>query len=141
MKNAPPALAVAGTLVNTRTAHTPYLLVFVSTILWRKEMADETTELETTDERNIEHSDDTTPDEAHRIGEFDDIRDRLANLAEVSNKILEGLETVRSSMAAFVEGGATIREDGDDSVDEVTEESEDDLELEVPIEELDFDLD
>ena len=103
-------------------------------------MEDETTVDETRDERSIEHDDDTTPDETHRVGEFDDLRDRLASLAEVSQKILDGLEAVRFSMAAFVEGGATIREDGDGAVDEVTEEDDDD-ELEVPIEELDFDLD
>ena len=104
-------------------------------------MADEATELDKTrDERSIEHEDDTTHDEAHRVGEFDDLRDRLSSLAEVSQKILEGLESVRASMAAFVEGGATIREDSDGDVETVTEESDDD-ELEVPIEELDFDLD
>ena len=110
------------------------------TIEWRNMMADETELDETRDERDIEHDDNTTPDETHRVGEFDDLRDRLSSLAEVSQKILEGLEAVRSSMAAFVEGGATIREDGDGDVEEVTEESDDD-ELEVPIEELDFDLD
>ena len=103
-------------------------------------MADETELDETRDERSIEHDDDTTPDETHRVGEFDDLRDRLANLDSVASKILEGLEAVRSSMAAFVEGGATIREDGDGAVETVTEE-DDDAELEVPIEELDFDLD
>lgn len=95
---------------------------------------------ETTDEHDIADRDDLAPERSHELGEFDDLRDRLASLAEVSNKILEGLEAVRSSMAAFVEGGATIREDGDGSVEEVTEEDED-AELEVPIEELDFDLD
>ena len=104
-------------------------------------MEDEATVDETRDERSIEHDDNTTPDETHRVGEFDDLRDRLASLAEVSQKILDGLEAVRSSMAAFVEGGATIREDGDGSVETVTEEDDDDAELEVPIEELDFDLD
>ena len=103
-------------------------------------MADETELDETRDERSIEHSDDTTAERSHEIGEFDDLRDRLANLDSVAAKILEGLEAVRSSMAAFVEGGATIREDGDGDVETVTEES-DDAELEVPIEELDFDLD
>ena len=103
-------------------------------------MADETELDETRDERDIERSDDTTSDEAHRVGEFDDLRDRLANLDSVASKILEGLEAVRSSMAAFVEGGATIREDGNGDVEEVTEEDDED-ELEVPIEELDFDLD
>lgn len=103
-------------------------------------MEDETKLDETLDERADADDTGATPDEAHRMGEFDDLRDRLANLAEVSNKILEGLEAVRSSMAAFVEGGATIREDGDGTVETVTEE-DDEAELEIPIEELDFDLD
>ena len=104
-------------------------------------MADEATMDETLDERTDAADTGATPDEAHRMGEFDDLRDRLANLASVADKILDGLEAVRSSMAAFVEGGATIREDGDGDVDEVTEESDEDVDLEVPIEELDFDLD
>ena len=103
-------------------------------------MEDETKLDETRDERDIERDDNTTSDEAHRVGEFDDLRDRLAALAEVSQKILDGLEAVRSSMAAFVEGGATIREDGDGTVETVTED-DDDAELEIPLEELDFDLD
>ena len=104
-------------------------------------MADETQLDETLDEREIERSDDTTPDETHRVGEFDDLRDRLVNLASVADKILEGLEAVRSSMAAFVEGGATIREDNDGSVETVNKEEDEDAELEIPIEELDFELD
>ena len=104
-------------------------------------MADETELDETRDERSIEHSDDTTAERSHEIGEFDDLRDRLANLDSVAAKILEGLEAVRSSMAAFVEGGATIREDGDGHVEDVNEEDEDNAELEIPIEDLDFDLD
>ena len=103
-------------------------------------MEDEAKLDETRDERDISADTDTTPERSHELGEFDDLRDRLANLDSVAAKILEGLEAVRSSMAAFVEGGATIREDGAGDVDEVTEEADDD-ELEVPIEELDFDLD
>ena len=104
-------------------------------------MEDETRLDETVDERVDAADTDATPDEAHRLGEFDDLRDRLSSLAEVSQKILDGLEAVRSSMAAFVEGGATIREDGDGTVETVTEEDDDAADLEVPIEELDFDLD
>ena len=104
-------------------------------------MEDEAKLDETLDERNDADRDDLTAERSHELGEFDDLRDRLASLAEVSNKILEGLEAVRSSMAAFVEGGATIREDGDSSVETVTEEDDDTADLEVPIEELDFDLD
>ena len=103
-------------------------------------MEDEAKLDETLDERVDADRDDLDSERSHELGEFDDLRDRLANLSGVADKILEGLEAVRSSMAAFVEGGATIREDGDGDVEEVTEESDDD-ELEVPIEELDFDLD
>ena len=104
-------------------------------------MEDETRLDETVDERVDAADTDATPDEAHRLGEFNDLRDRLSSLAEVSQKILDGLEAVRSSMAAFVEGGATIREDGDGTVETVTEEDDDEAELEIPIEDLDFDLD
>lgn len=103
-------------------------------------MEDETRLDETTSERVDADDSGATPDEAHRLGEFDDLRDRLANLDSVAAKILEGLEAVRSSMAAFVEGGATIREDGDSAVETVTEDDED-VDLEIPIEDLDFDLD
>ena len=96
---------------------------------------------ETADERVDADRDDLTSERSHELGEFDDLRDRLSSLASVADKILDGLEAVRSSMAAFVEGGATIREDGDGAVEEVTEEDDDDAELELPIEELDFDLD
>ena len=102
-------------------------------------MEDEAKLDETRDERDIERSDDTTPDETHRVGEFDDLRDRLDSLAEASQKILDSLEAVRSSMAAFVEGGATIHEDKEDSPEEEAEDE--DAELEIPIEELDFHLD
>lgn len=104
-------------------------------------MEDEAKLDETLDERDLADDTDASPDETHRLGEFDDLRDRLSSLSEVSQKILEGLEAVRSSMAAFVEGGATIREDGNGDVETVTEESDDDVDIEVPIEELDFDLD
>ena len=104
-------------------------------------MEDEAKLDETLDERVDADDTDASPDETHRLGEFDDLRDRLANLSGVADKILEGLEAVRSSMAAFVEGGATIREDGDGDVEDVTKEDEEDAELEIPIEELDFDLD
>ena len=104
-------------------------------------MEDEARLDETRDERDISADADTTPERSHELGEFDDLRDRLSSLASVADKILEGLEAVRSSMAAFVEGGATIREDGDGEVGTVTEEDDDDAELEIPIEDLDFDLD
>ena len=104
-------------------------------------MEDEAKLDETRDERDIERSDDTTPDETHRVGEFDYLRDRLVNLASVADKILEGLEAVRSSMAAFVEGGATIHEDKEDDSAEEEAENEEEAELETPIEELDFELD
>ena len=68
------------------------------------------------------------------------IRERLDALAEASQNILDSLEAVRSSMAAFVEGGATIHEDKEDDAEEA-EDAEEEADLETPLDELDFDLD
>ena len=52
-------------------------------------MEDETQLDETRDERVDADTTGATPDEAHRLGEFDDLRDRLSSLASVADKILE----------------------------------------------------
>lgn len=72
-----------------------------------------------------------------------ELREQVSALAEVANAIAEGVEALRSSMAGFVEAGATIREVPEDEAPEVpTEEADvDDIDLETPIEDLDFDLD
>lgn len=72
-----------------------------------------------------------------------ELREQVSALAEVANAIAEGVEALRSSMAGFVEAGATIREVPEDDAPEVPTEEEavDDVDLETPIEDLDFDLD
>ena len=72
-----------------------------------------------------------------------ELREQVSALAEVANAIAEGVEALRSSMAGFVEAGATIREVPEDEAPVVpTEEEEvDNIDLETPIEDLDFDLD
>ena len=73
-----------------------------------------------------------------------ELREQVSALAEVANAIAEGVEALRSSMAGFVEAGATIREAPEDKAPVVPSEEEadvDEIDLETPIEDLDFDLD
>lgn len=74
---------------------------------------------------------------------LDELRAQVSALAEVANAIAEGVEALRSSMAGFVEAGATIREVPEDEAPEVPndEDSVEEVDLETPIEDLDFDLD
>lgn len=95
---------------------------------------------ETVDSSTATDNSDTNAEGANNVDGLDALRERLDSLAEASQKILDSLEAVRSSMAAFVEGGATIREDKEDSATEEAEDAEE-ADLETPIDELDFDLD
>ena len=72
-----------------------------------------------------------------------ELREQVSSLAAVANAIAEGVEALRSSMAGFVEAGATIREVPEDEAPVVPTEEEavDEIDLETPIEDLDFDLD
>ena len=75
---------------------------------------------------------------------FAELREQVAALAEVANSIAEGVEALRSSMAGFVEAGATIREAPEDEKPEVPNDEDDevsDIDLETPIEDLDFAID
>lgn len=101
-------------------------------------MADETRDDETPDEREEAAETDATPEEAHREGEFDDIRDRIESIAARADEILDAVRTVREAVEAFVgDGGAVVRDTDDDGdVDEV-----DDVDLDTPIEDLDLNID
>lgn len=105
-------------------------------------MADNTERDLTEDEVRVQEEDGATADEAHRVGEFDDLRDRIQSLSQVAENILNGVSALREAVGAMVvDGGATVREgvdvDGDGDTDIVV----DDVDLDTPIEELDFDLD
>ena len=72
-----------------------------------------------------------------------ELREQVSALADVANAIAEGVEALRSSMAGFVEAGATIREVPEDEAPVAPNEEADvdEVDLETPIEDLDFDLD
>ena len=92
---------------------------------------------ETTEERNTAERDDLTPDEAHRAGEFDDLRDMLTSMSDKLNDVIEHTNTISEridgiydkfadSVSQMVENGATVRED--DAADAIAEAAANDLE-------------
>lgn len=87
---------------------------------------------ETTEERDIAERDDLTPDEAHRVGEFDDLRDMLASVLDkldAMNERIDGIyDNFTDSVAQMVENGATVKETDDDVAEAIAEAAADDLE-------------
>ena len=92
----------------------------------RKIMDDETTE-----ERDTAERDDLTPDEAHRVGEFDDLRDMLSRLLDkmdAMNERIDGIyDKFADSVSQMIENGATVKET-DDVAEAIAEAAADDLE-------------
>lgn len=97
-------------------------------------MADETTEEKDTAER-----DDLTPNEAHREGEFDDLRDMLRDVLDKVNAIgdrtdaiserIDGIyDNFTDSVAQMVENGATVKENDDDAAEAIVQAAAEDLE-------------
>lgn len=91
----------------------------------------------TTDEQEIEDETDTSGEEAHRIGEFDDLRDRLERIENTLGTITETLEAMRTTAAAIdIDNGADVVDvDGGDA-DIVTDDAVeipdyDDMDLEL----------
>lgn len=86
---------------------------------------------ETTEERDDAERDDLTPDEAHRTGEFDDLRDMLARVLDkidAMNERIDGIyDNFTDSVAQMVENGATVKET-DDATETIAEAAADDLE-------------
>lgn len=78
----------------------------------------------TPDEREIEDETDTSGEEAHRIGEFDDLRDRLERIETALGTITETLEAMRTTAAAIdIDNGADVADvDGDGDADIVTDD-------------------
>lgn len=89
-------------------------------------MDDETAEERTAAEDGL------TPDEAHRTGEFDDLRDMLRSVLDkidAMNKRIDGIyDNFTDSVAQMVENGATVRETDDDAAEAIAEAAADDLE-------------
>lgn len=86
---------------------------------------------ETTEERDTAERDDLTPDETHRAGEFDDLRDMLASVLDkldAMNERIDGIyDNFADSVAQMVENGATVKET-DDAAEAIAEAAVNDLE-------------
>ena len=93
----------------------------------------------TVDEQGIEDETGTSGEEAHRIGEFDDLRDRLERIENALGDIASTLEAMRTTAAAIdIDNGADVVDaDGDGDADVIA----DDGEIEIPdYEDMDLDL-
>ena len=92
----------------------------------------------TPDEREIEDETGTSGEEAHRIGEFDDLRDRLERIENALGDITSTLEAMRTTAAAIdIDNGADVVDvDGDGDADVIA-----DGEIEIPdYDDMDLDL-
>lgn len=93
----------------------------------------------TADEQEIEDETGASGEEAHRIGEFDDLRDRLERIENALGDITSTLEAMRTTAAAIdIDNGADVVDaDGDGDADVIA----DDGEIEIPdYENMDLDL-
>lgn len=93
----------------------------------------------TPDEREIEDETDTSGEEAHRIGEFDDLRDRLERIESSLCDITSTLEAMRTTAAAIdIDNGADVADvDGDGDADAVTD---DEVDIIPDYDDMDLDL-
>lgn len=92
----------------------------------------------TPDEQMIEAETGTSGEEAHRIGEFDDLRGRLERIENTLGDITETLEAMRTTAAAIdIDNGADVVDvDGDGDADVIADD-----EIEIPdYEDMDLDL-
>ena len=92
-------------------------------------------------EQGIEDETDTSGEEAHRIGEFDDLRDRLERIESALDNITSMLEAMRTTAAAIdIDNGADVADvDGDGDADVVTDD-DDDVDIIPDYDDMDLDL-
>ena len=87
---------------------------------------------ETTEERDDAERDNLTSDEAHRVGEFDDLRDMLTRVLDKIDAMGERIDGIydnfTDSVAQMIENGATVKETDDDVAEAIAEAAADDLE-------------
>lgn len=87
---------------------------------------------ETTEERDTAERDDLTENEAHRAGEFDDLRDMLRDVLDKVSAISERIDGIydnfTDSVAQMVENGATVKENDDDAAEAIAQAAAEDLE-------------
>lgn len=93
----------------------------------------------TPEEQGIEDEAGTSGEEAHRIGEFDDLRDRLERIEGTLGAITEMLEAMRTTAAAIgIDNGVdAVDVDGDGDAEII----DDNDEIEIPdYDDMDLDL-
>lgn len=87
---------------------------------------------ETSEERDTAERDDLTPDGAHRVGEFDDLRDMLRDVLDKVNALSERIDGIydnfTDSVAQMIENGATVKENDDDVAEAIAQAAAEDLE-------------
>lgn len=94
---------------------------------------------ETPEERDTAERDDLTENEAHRAGEFDDLRDMLRDVLDkvsaisdrmdvINEQIDDIYDTFTDSVAQMVENGATVKENDDDAAEAIAQAAAEDLE-------------
>lgn len=94
---------------------------------------------ETSEERDTAERDGLTPDESHRVGEFDDLRDMLRDVLDkvgvigdrmdaISERIDGIYDNFTDSVAQMVENGATVKENDDDVAEAIAQAAAEDLE-------------
>lgn len=91
----------------------------------------------TPDGQTIEDETGMSGEEAHRIGEFDDLRGRLERIEGMLGTITETLDSMRATAAAIdIDNGADVMDgDGDGDADIVADD------IEIPdYEDMDLDL-
>lgn len=94
---------------------------------------------EISEERDTAERDDLTENEAHRLGEFDDLRDMLRDVLDKVSKLsvrtdaiserIDGIyENFADSVAQMVENGAIVKENDDDVAEAIEQAAAGDLE-------------
>lgn len=87
---------------------------------------------ETSEERDTAERDGLTENEAHREGEFDDLRDMLRDVLDKVSALSERIdgiyENFTDSVAQMVENGATVKENDDDVAEAIAQAAAEDLE-------------
>lgn len=75
---------------------------------------------ETRDEERLQERDNLTDNEAHEVGEFDYLRDKLDSIASMLEMLTEQITTLDSkysdNIAQMVENGAVITDDTSNDV-------------------------
>lgn len=99
---------------------------------------------QTPEEQVIEDETDTSGEDAHRIDEFDDLRDRLERIESAFSNITSMLEAMRTTAAAIdIDNGADVADvdgDGDDDDGDGDDDDDDDDDIIPDYDDMDLDL-